>query len=385
MNARVSSITPSITLGITSKARALAAAGKSICNFAAGEPDYDTPQHIKAAAVEALENGCTKYTPASGLMDLRVAIADKLNEENGLSVKPQQVVVSCGAKHSLYNLVMALCDEGDEVIVPAPYWLSYPEMIRLAGAKTVAVAGEEANDYKMTPEQLAAAVTPRTRALIINSPSNPIGVVYSEEELRALAAVALKHGIYIIADEIYEKMTYDGCRHFSIGSISDEVAALTITVNGFSKAYSMTGWRLGYLAGPADLVAAVIALQSHSTSGPTTFAQHAAVAALKGTQEPLRTMLAAFDKRRIFMYERLTAMPGVQCVRPQGAFYMLPNIHASGLDSVQFAERMIEETGVAVVPGIAFGNDETVRLSYACSMEEIETGMDRMHKFMQQL
>ncbi len=385
MNRRVSAITPSITLGITAKAKELAAAGRTIFSFAAGEPDFDTPEHIKAAAVEALGKGLTKYTPTAGALELRKAIAAKLENENGIKTPPAQVVVSCGAKHSLFNLVLALCDEGDEVILPAPYWLSYPEMMRVAGADSVVVQCSQENDFKMTPDEFAAAITPRTRAVIINSPSNPIGGVYSEEELRAIAEVALKHRIYVISDEIYEKMTYDGCRHFSIASISDEMAALTITVNGFSKAYSMTGWRLGYLTGAREIVDAVDALQSHSTSGPTTFAQFAAIAALTGTQAPLQEMVAAFDERRNYMYERLTSIAGVTCVRPQGAFYMLPDIGEAGMDSVTFSEKLITDTGVAVVPGAAFGNDRTVRLSYACSMQNIENGLDRLESFIKAL
>lgn len=385
MNSRVAAITPSITLGITAKAKELAAAGKTIYSFAAGEPDFDTPEHIKAAAVEALGKGLTKYTPTAGMLELRKVIVDKLASENGIKCKPSQIVVSCGAKHSLFNLILALCDNGDEVILPAPYWLSYPEMVRMAGAKTVVVDCSQENDFKMTAQQFEAAITGKTRAVIINSPSNPIGVVYSEDELRAIADVALKHNVFIISDEIYEKMVYDGCRHFSIASISDELAALTITVNGFSKAYSMTGWRLGYLTAAQEIVDAVNALQSHSTSGPTTFAQYAAMAAITGTQEPLQKMLTAFDQRRNYIYERLTSIPGVSCVRPQGAFYVLPDIGETGMDSVSFSEKLIADTGVAVVPGAAFGNDRTIRLSYACSMQNIENGLNQLEEFIKGL
>jgi len=294
INERVASITPSVTLGIDSKAKELAAQGKKIYSFAAGEPDFDTPEHIKKSSASALEGGQTKYTPVAGLLSLRRAIVEKLEKENGLHYTADQIVVSNGAKHSLFNIFMALCRDGDEVVIPAPYWLSYPEMVNVAGGKPVFVHCREDNDFKMTPVEFADAITPRTKAVVINSPSNPVGVVYSDAELKGLAEVAVDKGIYIVSDEIYEKMIYDNTPHFSIGSFSQEILEKTITVNGFSKAFSMTGWRLGYLAGPMDIVRAVNAFQSHSTSGPNTFAQFGGLEALKGSQECVVEMVKAF-------------------------------------------------------------------------------------------
>lgn len=382
INPKIGSITPSVTLGITSRAREMAGAGKRVCSFAAGEPDFDTPEHIKSAAVKALESGETKYAPVPGLPALRSAIAEKLTRENKLSYDTGQIVISNGAKHSLYNIFMALCDKRDEVIIPAPYWLSYPEMVNVAGGKPVFVPCFEENDFKLTPEELQSAITKRTKALVMNSPSNPIGVVYTGSELKALAEIAVRHGIYIVADEIYEKMVYDGAVHVSVGSLSPEIFEQTVTVNGFSKAYAMTGWRLGYFAGPAELVKAVCAFQSHSTSAPNTFAQYGGLEALRGPQECVANMVRAFAERRSVMYERLVAIDGITCVKPMGAFYMLPNISRFGMDSATFAERLLEEEGVAVIPGAAFGADNNVRLSYTCDMDEISDGMDRLEKFL---
>jgi aspartate aminotransferase len=385
MNSIISTIPPSVSLAITSKAKALAAAGEAVCSFAAGEPDFDTPEVIKAAAAEALARGETKYTPASGLMALRVAIAEKLEQENGLTYAPEQIVVSNGAKHSLFNIFMAILNPGDEVLIPAPYWLSYPEMVKIAGGTPVIVATDEARDFKVTPEALEASITNKTRAIVVNSPSNPIGVVYSGDELRALAEIAVKHDLLIISDEIYEKMIYDGIKHVSIGSFGDEVFKRTVTINGFSKAFSMTGWRLGYFAAPTAIVKVAGTLQSHSTSGPNTFAQYGGIAALKSAAGDVAGMVAAFDDRREFMYERLAAIEGVTCVKPQGAFYMLPNISSFGIDSVTFASRLLEDAKVAVVPGAAFGADANIRMSYACSKENIEEGVSRLANFVAKL
>lgn len=386
MNRQVAGITPSLTLGITSRAKEMAANGVDVCSFAAGEPDFDTPASIKDSACESLKRGETKYAPVPGLAELRSLVARKLRDENGLNYTPEQVVVSNGAKHSLYNIFMTICDEGDEVIIPAPYWLSYPEMVRISGGVPVFIDGAEQNDYKVTPDQLDSAVTDRTVAVIINSPSNPIGIVYNKDELRSLAEVAVRRGIYLVADEIYEKIIYEDAVHISTGSLSDEIFEKTITVNGFSKAWSMTGWRLGYFAGPADVVKGAIALQSHSTSGANTFAQHGAVAAMKmGDDGSLSEMVTAFAERRSFMYERLVGIQGLHCVKPMGAFYMLPNISAYGLGSVAFCERMLEEKGVAAVPGAAFGADANIRLSYACSMENITEGLNRLEEFLKSL
>ena len=385
MNKVISAIPPSISLAITSKAKALAAAGESVCSFAAGEPDFDTPDVIKAAAAEALQRGETKYTPAVGLLSLREAIAAKLQNENGLTYAPNEIVVSDGAKHSLFNVFMAVLNAGDEVIIPAPYWLSYPEMVKIAGGLPVIVNGDESHDFKVTPQALEAAVTDRTRAVIINSPSNPIGMVYSGAELEALAAVAVKHDFLIISDEIYEKMVYDGVEHVSVGSFGEEVFSRTVTVNGFSKAFSMTGWRLGYFAAPASIAKVAATLQSHSTSGPNTFAQYGAIAALESAADDVTAMVAAFADRRQFMYKKLSAIEGVTCVNPQGAFYMLPNISSFGIGSVEFAARLLDEAKVAVVPGAAFGSDANIRMSYACSKENIEEGVARLAAFLAKL
>ncbi len=385
MNARIASIKPSVTLGITAKAKAMKAEGQDVFSFAAGEPDFDTPENIKKAAAEALARGETKYSPASGAADLKAAIVDKLKKDNGLEYDAGQIVVSNGAKHSLFNVIMAMCQEGDEVIIPAPFWLSYPEMVTIAGGKPVIVNCSEADEYKIKPEALEAAITPKTKAIIINSPSNPIGVVYSRDELKAIADIAVKHGVYVVSDEIYEKLVYEGVEHVSIGSFSEDIFKLTVTVNGFSKAYSMTGWRLGYFAAPMEIVKAVNALQSHSTSGPNTFAQFGGVEALVGPQDAVEEMRKSFEERRNYLYERLTSIDGVSCVKPGGAFYMLPNISSFGLDSLSFADKLLESKGVAVVPGIAFGADANVRMSYACSMDNIKGGVDRLEDFVSSL
>ncbi|MDP6490682.1 MAG: pyridoxal phosphate-dependent aminotransferase [Kiritimatiellia bacterium] len=385
LNETISAIAPSVTLAITSKAKAMAAEGREVFSFAAGEPDFDTPDHIKEAAIQALRDGKTKYSPAVGLAELRSAIAEDLATYNGLQYEPTQVVVSCGAKHTLFNIFMALLQPGDEVLIPAPFWLSYPEMVRVAGGKSVFVAAAESDGFKVTKESLQAAVTPKTRALILNSPSNPIGTVYEPNELAAIAEFACENDVVVIADEIYQQMVYDGVESPSFATLSQDVYDRTVTVNGFSKAYSMTGWRLGYLAGPMPLVKAISALQSHSTSGPTTFAQYGALAALKGGRDCVAEMRDAFAQRRAFLYERLDAMEGVTCVKPMGAFYMLPGIGSCGMDSLTFAGKLLDATGVAVVPGKPFNADANIRLSYACSMDNIREGMDRMEGFLKGL
>jgi len=385
MNANITGIEPSVSLAVTSRAKELAAEGRKIYSFAAGEPDFDTPESIKQAAIEALQRGDTKYTPASGLMSLRTAIAEKLERENGLYYKPAQVIVSCGAKHSLFNAILTLCSPGDEVIVPSPYWLSYPEMVRVASAVPVLLPTREEDNFKLTPAALEAAITPRSRVLIINSPSNPIGNVYSADELRALGEVALKHDLWLLSDEIYEKMIYDGLSHASIGSFGERFLAKTITVNGFSKAFSMTGWRLGYAAAPLAVAKAMGSLQSHSTSNPTSFAQYGALAALAGGDALVADMVKAFAERRELMYGLLEGIDGVTCVRPQGAFYMLPNISAFGLESAAFTSRLLDEFQVAAVPGAAFGDDRYIRLSYACGEDTIRAGLARLAAFIDTL
>jgi len=381
ITSRASSLSPSLTLSVDSKAKAMKAEGIDVCGFGAGEPDFDTPEHIKAAAMAALDGGFTKYTPISGLPELREAISAKFAADNGVIYRPNQVIVSNGAKHSCYNAMMATIEEGDEVIVPAPYWLSYPEMIRLAGGEPVFVQTTEETNWKITPEQFENAMTPRTKMIIINTPGNPTGAVYSREELEELAEVALAEDILILSDEIYEKLVYDDVEHVSIASLSKEVYDLTITINGFSKAYAMTGWRLGYLAAPEDLAKAVDSIQSHSTSNPCSFAQKGAIAALKGDQQPVVDMREEFNLRREYMFDRLSKMDKVSALKPQGAFYFLVNISELGLTSQNFADRLLSKANVAVVPGAAFGDDRTIRLSYATSIDIIKNGLDRLEDF----
>jgi aspartate aminotransferase len=378
---RATSLTASLTLAIEAKARKLKADGVAVCGFGAGEPDFDTPQHIKDAAAQALADGFTKYTPSSGLPELRAAIAAKLKADHGLDYSASQIIVNCGAKHSCYNAILATCQAGDEVILPAPYWLSYPEMVRLADATPVIVQTSESNGFKITAEQFRDAMTPRTKLIIINSPGNPTGSVYTREELQALAEAAQEEDILMLSDEIYAKITYDNTPHVSLASLDAPTHELTITVNGFSKAYAMTGWRLGYVAAPEPIARAIDSIQSHTTSNPTSFAQKGALAALAGDESFLAEMLRAFAERRALMHERLTAIPGITCVKPMGAFYMLPNISGFGLDSTRFCTMLLDQHQVAAVPGAAFGSDAHIRLSYACSMENIQTGLERLEKF----
>lgn len=378
---RAAQLTPSLTLSIDSKAKAMKSEGLDVCGFGAGEPDFDTPEHIKAAAIAALEAGFTKYTPSAGLPELRQAIADKLLADNGISYKPSQIVVSSGAKHSCYNTILATCQEGDEVIIPSPYWVSYPDMVRLAGAEPVIVPTTERNGWKMRAEDFENAMTPRTKMLILNSPNNPSGAVYTREELEKIVDVAAEEEIYILSDEIYEKLVYDDTPHVSIASISKEAYDLTITINGFSKAYAMTGWRLGYMAAPEAVAKAADNIQSHSTSHPTSFAQRGAIAALKGDQQPLADMRDEFNLRRGYMYDRITKIPNITAVKPEGAFYILVNISQLGLSSQNFADRLLSKANVAVIPGAAFGDDRTVRLSYATSIDIIKKGLDRFQDF----
>lgn len=389
MNYRISpqaaSLSPSLTLAIDARAKQMKAEGLDVVGFGAGEPDFDTPQHIKDAAKKALDEGFTKYTPSSGIPELRQAIAEKFRRENGLTYKPSQIIVSCGGKHSCFNTILATCSAGDEVIIPAPYWLSYPEMVKLAGAKPVIVETTDATEFKLTPAQLRAALTERTRLLILNSPSNPTGTVYTPEELRALGEVCIERDVLIMSDEIYEHLLYDGAVHRSMASFSSEHYARTIVVHGFAKAWSMTGWRLGFLAAPEPVAKAIDAIQSHSTSNPTSFAQKGAVAALTGPQDHLKVWLAEFAKRRSYAHQRLNAMPGISCVNAKGAFYLFPNIARTGLKSVEFCARLLDEEKVAAVPGIAFGADDYIRLSYATSMANIEKGLDRLERFVRRL
>jgi aspartate aminotransferase len=357
------------------------AEGIDVCGFGAGEPDFDTPEHIKRAAIEALEAGFTKYTPSAGIPELRQAIADKLAADNGLNYRGTQVIVSNGAKHACYNAILATCQPGDEVIIPAPYWVSYPDMVRLVGAESVIVPTSERNSWKMRAEDFENAMTPRTKMLIMNSPNNPTGSVYTREELEAIVNVAAEEDIYILSDEIYEKLVYDDAKHVSIASLSKEAYDLAITINGFSKSYAMTGWRLGYLAAPDPVARAVDSIQSHTSSNPSSFSQHGALAALKGDQQPLADMREEFDMRRNYMFDRISKISNVTAVKPQGAFYILVNISQLGLTSQNFADRLLSKANVAVVPGAAFGDDRTVRFSYATSLDVIKKGLDRFQDF----
>jgi aspartate aminotransferase len=378
---RAASLSPSLTLAIDSKAKQMKADGQDVVGFGAGEPDFDTPQHIKDAAAKALADGFTKYTPASGIPELRQAIADKFKRENGLAYKPSQIIVSCGGKHSCYNVILATCQEGDEVIIPAPYWLSYPEMVKLAGAKPVILETTDQSEFKVTAAQLRAAVTPNTRLFILNSPSNPTGSVYTPEEIKALGDICVEKGVLIMSDEIYEHLLYDGAQHKSVASFSPAHLEHTIIVHGFAKAWSMTGWRLGFLAAPEPIAKAIDAIQSHSTSNPTSFAQKGGVAALNGPQDHLPKWLAEFSERRGYAWKRLNSIPGISCVNAKGAFYLFPNIAKTGLKSSEFCARLLETEKVAAVPGIAFGADNYLRISYATSMASIEKGLDRIDRF----
>ena len=381
ISTRAAQLTPSLTLSIDSKAKAMKAEGIDVCGFGAGEPDFDTPDHIKRAAIEAIEGGFTKYTPSSGIPELRQAIAEKLANDNQLTYRASQIIVSNGAKHACYNAILATCQPGDEVVIPAPYWVSYPDMVRLAGAEPIIVPTTERMGWKMRAEDFENAMTPRTKMLILNTPGNPTGAVYTGEELLAIVDVAAEEDIYILSDEIYEKLVYDDVQHVSVASLSKEAADLTITVNGFSKSYAMTGWRLGYLAAPDPVAKAVDSIQSHSTSHPASFVQRAGLLALKGDQQPLADMREEFDIRRNYMFDRISKIPNVTAIKPQGAFYVLVNISQLGLTSQNFADRLLSKANVAVVPGAAFGDDRTVRLSYATSIDIIKKGLDRFQDF----
>jgi aspartate aminotransferase len=389
MNYRISkhaaSLSPSLTLAIDAKAKQMKAEGLDVVGFGAGEPDFDTPQHIKDAAAKALAEGFTKYTPSSGIPELRRAIADKFQRDNGLAYKPSQIIVSCGGKHSCYNTVLATCQEGDEVIIPSPYWLSYPEMVKLAGATPVILPTSDATEFKVTPDQLRAAITARTRLFIFNSPSNPTGGLYTRDEIKALGDICVERDVLMMSDEIYEKLVYDGAEHASVAAFSPAHYEHTVVVHGFAKAYSMTGWRLGFLAAPEPIAKAIDAIQSHSTSNPTSFAQKGAVAALTGPQDHLKSWLAEYARRRSYAYQRLNAMPGISCVNAKGAFYLFPNVGKLGLKSTEFCARLLEQEQVAAVPGLAFGADDYIRISYATSLANIQKGLDRLEKFARSL
>lgn len=390
LSSRAQQISPSVTLAIDSKAKQMVSQGIDVISFGVGEPDFDTPIHIREAAIKAIQTGFTRYTDASGIADLKAAICAKLQRDNGLTYAPNQIVVSNGAKHSLYNALMVLVEAGDEVVIPTPYWVSYSEMVKMTGATPVFIETKEAEDFKLQIADLKAAINQHTKVLMLNSPSNPTGMVYTEEELKAIGQVCLEHNLFVIADEIYEKLVYDGSVHHSIAALVPELKDQTVLINGMSKAYAMTGWRIGYTASHADLAKAMSSMQSHATSNPNSIAQRASVAALNGPEEPITAMVAEFAKRREFMVERIGQIEGLSCRKPQGAFYVMANV--SQLfgrtiggevikDDLQLCSLLLEKAHVAVVPGSAFGASDFVRLSYANSLENIRKGLDRIDQF----
>lgn len=385
-------IAPSPTLSIDAKFKEMKANGEDVVGFGCGEPDFDTPQYIKDAAIKAIQDGFTKYTPASGTLDLKKAVAEKFKKDNGLDYEAKNIVISNGAKHSLVNAFSAVLNPGDEVIVPAPFWVSYPEMVKMADGVPVILNTTEENGFKFSAKDLEEAINPKTKALVLNSPSNPTGMVYTEEELRAIADVCVKHKIFVIADEIYEKLIYDG-KHISIASFNDEIKDLTITINGVSKSYAMTGWRIGFAAANDKIAKIMANVQSHAASNPNSIAQAATLAALKGPQDEVEAMRKVFKERRDYMANRINAIEGVSCTMPQGAFYIMMNIEKligktiagtviTGSDA--FAESFLNVAKVALVPGSGFGADKYLRWSYATSMENIKEGLDRLEKFLQQ-
>jgi len=388
---KFNTISPSPTLMIDAKFKQMKADGMNVVGFGAGEPDFDTPKHIKEAAIAAINAGVTKYTPASGTMEIKKAICDKLKRDNGLSYEPSQIVVSNGAKHSLINAFGAILNPGDEVIIPAPYWVSYPEMVKYNDGVPVILYTTEQSGFKFSAEEFKAAITPKTKAIVLNTPSNPTGMVYSEEELRAIADVAVENNIYVISDEIYEYLVYDGVKHVSIASFNDKIKELTIIVNGVSKTYAMTGWRIGYTASNASIAKAMSNVQSHTTSNPNSIAQAATVAALTGPTDDLEMMIKAFDERRVYMADRINSIEGVSCLKPQGAFYVMMNISKLKGRTIKgklinsaddFTEIFLEKELVAVVPGNGFDAPDYVRWSYATSMENIKEGLDRLERLL---
>lgn len=383
--ARVQQVTPSMTLAIDTKAKAMKREGIDVISFSVGEPDFDTPAHIRAAAEAALEQGKTRYGAAAGEPRLREVISQKLQRDNGLCYGADNVLVTNGGKHSLFNLMLAVIEPGDEVIIPAPYWVSYPEMVKLAGGTPVIVPTTLESGYRITPDQLRQAVTPRTKLFVLNSPSNPTGMIYSPAEIRALADLIVELDLWVVSDEIYEKLRYDGAEHLSIGAASPEAYDRTIVSSGFAKSYAMTGWRVGFLAGPIELIKATTTIQGHSTSNVCTFAQYGAIAAYEQSQDCVQQMLDAFTERRQVILEAINAIPGLVCPKPDAAFYVFPDISQLGLSSIDFCDKLLEMQQVAAVPGVAFGADQCVRFSYATDIESIRRGMDRLAMFVKSL
>lgn len=383
---RVSTLTPSSTLAITAKAKALKEAGHDVIGLGAGEPDFNTPDYIIEAAMKSMEAGHTKYTPSGGLPALKESIINKFKADQGITYTQKEIVVASGAKHALYLLFQAILNPDDEVIIPTPYWVSYPEQVKLAEGTPVYVEGLEANEFKITKEQLEQAITHKTKAFILNSPSNPTGSLYSKEELLALGEVCLKHNILIVSDEIYEKLVYGDAKHFSIAQFSDELKKQTIIINGVSKSHSMTGWRIGYAAGDAEIINSMTDLASHSTSNPTTMAQFGTIAAYNVESDFVNMMKVAFEERLNVVYDQLVNIPGVTCVKPKGAFYLFPNVKEAvamnGFASVdEWVEKILEEEKVALVPGSGFGAPDNVRLSYATSLDQIQEALTRVERF----
>jgi aspartate aminotransferase len=386
LSKRVKTLTPSTTLAITAKAAELKAGGHDVIGLGAGEPDFNTPQHIIDAAFQSMNEGFTKYTPSAGLPALKKAIINKLKQDQNIDYNPNEIIVGNGAKHVLYTLFQVILDDGDEVIIPTPYWVSYPEQVKLAGGVPVYIEGAEHNEYKITPDQLAGAITNRTRAVIINSPSNPTGMIYSKEELEAIGNVCLEKDILIVSDEIYEKLIYGENKHFSIAQLSPQLKEQTIVINGVSKSHSMTGWRIGYAAGNKEIITAMTNLASHSTSNPTTTAQYGTIAAYNGSQQPVEEMRLAFESRLNAIFEKLVSIEGVSCIKPQGAFYLFPNVkkaaEITGFNTVDdFVEGLLEEAMVAVIPGSGFGSPDNIRLSYATSLVSLEKAIMRIEQF----
>lgn len=393
LSKKISNIAPSMTLAIDAKLKQMVADGVKVYGFGAGEPDFNTPDYINDAAMEAIKKGFTRYTAAQGTPDLRKAICAKFLRDNGLSYEPNQIIVSSGAKHSLSNTFAAILNPGDEVIVPVPYWVSYTEIIKLNDGVPVLVKTKKENNFKLTKDELQKAVGPKSKAILLNSPSNPTGAVYSEQELKDIADVAVANNLFVVSDEIYEKLIYDGRKHVSIASLGKDIKELTIVINGMSKAYAMTGWRLGYAAGNEKVIKAMSSVQSHAVSHPNSITQYASTAALNGPQDDLNRMVKEFEKRRTYMYERINAMEGLSCIKPEGAFYVYVDIsnylgrELCGVklnSSLDFAQIMLEKGHVAVIPGEAFGTDTYIRLSYATSMEIIMNGLDAFESFVKE-
>jgi len=394
LSSRAKSLKPSPTLAITAKAKSMTAQGIHVISFGAGEPDFDTPENIKEAAIRAIENGFTKYTPAGGIDELKDAIIQKFQRDNQLTFRRSEILVSCGGKHAIYNLAQALFDQRDEVIIPAPFWVSYPAIVELAEATPVLIQTSEKHDFKLNPEELVRAITQRTKALVLNSPSNPTGSAYTKKELEKIAEIAVSKNIFIISDEIYEKIVYDGFQFVSIASLGEEIRKRTIIVHGVAKTYSMTGWRIGYTAGPEEIISAMNNIQSQSTSNPNSIAQKASVEALLGPQQEVDRMVSAFTQRRNYIVDRLNGIKGVSCYKPVGAFYVFPNFSfyvgksykgKKIADSSDLAALLLDVGRVAVVPGIEFGAGGFQRLSYATSMEDIREGLNRIEETLDKL